>query len=169
MSQPLTTQVASIAACLPEQFISIGARPPPARMTSSRARVVEGVVRRGLQRLLVEPGQGQDAPRALDVEGLARVRGAGQREQVGRQVEPGADHAERLDGLVARAGQHRLVDDAHRPGDRPVEVQGDDRAVVVALDETRAHDLGHRHWSRHAGQASRPRWAARWGPGRVAG
>ena len=73
----------------------------------------------------------------------------------GREVEPGADHAERLDRLVAGARQHRLVDDTHRPRDLAVGAERHEGPVVVALDEARADDLGHRHWSRHAGQASR--------------
>ena len=87
MGQPLATQVASIAACLPEQFISTGAFDSPARISSSRAVVVQRPVRRRLEGVLVEAGGGQDAAYALDVEGLPGVRGARQREQLAVEVE----------------------------------------------------------------------------------
>jgi hypothetical protein len=42
MSQPLTTQVSSIAACLPEQFIAIGVGSAPARIAASLAASSSG-------------------------------------------------------------------------------------------------------------------------------
>ena len=42
VSQPLTTQVASIAACLPEQFWVMGSLLPPLRRTASRASSFTG-------------------------------------------------------------------------------------------------------------------------------
>ena len=128
---------------------------PPPRISSLAGRVVQRVVRRGLQRGLVEPGGGEDPADALDVERLPGVRGAGQRQQLRRQVEPGAQHAERLDRLVARARQDRRVD--RRPTDQStvaVGVQRDHRAVVVALHEPGADDLGDDTGADMARQAS---------------
>ena len=67
-----------------------------------------------------------------------------------RQVQSGADHRERLDRLVARPRQHRHVDGADRPVHGAVGVQRHHRAVVVALHEPGADDLGHDHGSSHA-------------------
>ena len=55
--------------------------------------VVERVVRRGLQRVHVEVAEREDPADAVEVERLAAVRGAGQREQLRRQVEAEPDHA----------------------------------------------------------------------------
>ncbi len=60
----------------------------------------------------------------------------------GGQVESELDHRQRLQRLVARAGQHGCHDLADRPLDRAVRRQRHDRAVVVALDESGADDLG---------------------------
>jgi hypothetical protein len=49
--------------------------------------VVERVVRRRLQRVHVEVAQREDPADAVEVERLAAVRRAGQRKQVGWQVE----------------------------------------------------------------------------------
>ena len=119
------------------------------RMSCSRVVVVQGVVGWRLQRGLVEADRGEDAPRTLDVEGLARVRSAGQRQQVRWQVQTQAHHAERLERLVRRPRQDRRVDGPHRPVHGPVGRQGDQRSVVVALHESGTHDLGHDHRGRH--------------------
>ena len=42
VSQPLATQVASMAECLPEQFIRIDDFAPPERISSSRAASSSG-------------------------------------------------------------------------------------------------------------------------------
>ena len=114
----MTTQVTSIAACLPEQFIAMAAARPRRGHASALGRPAGvrvasgGRTRRARAR--------EDAAHAVDVERLARVRGAGQREQLGRQVEPEPTIADRLERLVARARQDRRVDVADRPVDRAV-------------------------------------------------
>ena len=104
--------------------------------------VVERDVGRCLQRRGVQPRALQDPEGAVDVHRLPGVRRAGEGQQVGRQVEPLVHHADGLQGLVARTRQHRRGDVADRPLHRAVGRQRDDRPVVVALDETRADDLG---------------------------
>ena len=83
-------------------------------------RVVERIVRRRPEVGLGQSHRREEPAYALDVERLARVRGAGEREQLGRQVEAGPEHAEGLERLVARAGQHRVGHVADRPGHRAV-------------------------------------------------
>ena len=117
MSQPLTTQVASIAACLPEQFIWSGVRSPPARHHGVPLGVLERVVGRRLEGGLVEPGRREDPAYAVEVERLPGVRRARQRQELGRQVEAEPHHRQRLERLVARPRQDRLVDAADRPVD----------------------------------------------------
>ena len=82
--------------------------------------VVERIVRRGLEVGLGQAHRREEPAYALEVERLARVRGAGQREQVGRQVEADPEHAERLERLVARARQDRVGHVADRPRHRAV-------------------------------------------------
>ena len=70
-------------------------------------RVVERPVGRGLQRRLVEPGSGEDAADAVEVERLAGVRRAGQGQQLAVEIEPGAQHADGLQRLAGAARIHR--------------------------------------------------------------
>ena len=164
MSQPLATHVASIAACLPEQFIAIGVLVEPAPDVRRPGRFVERVVRRRLERGLVEPGRRQDPAYAVDVEVLARVAGArparaGRRR--GRSPEP--QHAERLDRLVARARVDRARHVADRPVDRAVGGQGDHRPAVVPLHEAGADDVDEDLGISHEGERTHPRSGARLG------
>src|SRR5690606_6048922 len=84
----------------------------------------------------------QDLPDPGDVELLAGVGGAGQREVplVGR-LPAGAQQREGLDRLVARARQEGSLDVSDRPVDRPVGGERDDRPTVAPLDESGAHDF----------------------------
>ena len=102
------------------------------------SRLVERVVRRRLERGLVETGGRQDPAYALDVEVLTRVARAGQREQVTVEVETGAQHAERLHWLVARAWVDRARDVADRPVDRAVGGQRDARTRGGAPPRSRS-------------------------------
>ncbi len=131
---------------------SLRASGPECRLAGG---VVERVVRRGLQRRLVEAAHGQDPAYAVELEGLAGVRGADQRAQVVGQVQAELHHRERLQRLVARPGQDRRVDRPDRPVDRPVGGQGHQRAVVVPLDEAGADDLGDGHGDGHGAHPRR--------------
>ena len=68
--------------------------------------VVEREVRRGLQQRLVQTGTGQDPSYGVDVERLPGVGRARHREQLAVEVQTRAQHAHRLERLVARARQH---------------------------------------------------------------
>ena len=142
MGHPLTTQVASIAACLPEQFIRIGAFDSPRRISSSRTSSSSGQPGGVWRASSVSPADGEDAAYPLDVEGLAGVRRTRQREQLALERQARLEHGQRLDRLVARSRQHRTVDIAGRGEHRAVAVEHDPRPVVVALDEPGPHDLG---------------------------
>ena len=117
-----------------------------ARATRCQQRLAGSVVEREvgwrLQVRLGEPRPGEDATGAIEVHLLPRVGGAGQSEQVGRELEPLPDHRQRLDRLVARARQGRTGHVADRPLDSAVDREGDDSAVVVTFDEAGADDLG---------------------------
>ena len=147
-----------MAACLPEQFIRIERLPPAVADDGIACVVVQGVAQGGLQGRLVQPCGRQHAAYAVDVERLPGVRRTGKGEQVRGQVQPELDHGDGLDRLVARARQHGRDDLAHRPVDRPVGREGNDRAVVVALDEPGADDLSDdgqpRRHGRHGAQAT---------------
>ena len=108
------------------------------------------------QRRLVQPAEREDPAYAVEVERLPAVRGARQREQLGREVEAEPDHPERLQRLVARPREHRLDDLAHRPVPRAVRSERHHRAVVVTLDEAGADDLGEDDGGGHGGQATDP-------------
>ena len=118
MSQPLTTQVASIAACLPEQFISTGAFGAPGPDHSPRAAVVEREVGRGLQRDLVKPAAARIRRTPSMWNGSPECDAHASASSSGGRSRPGAHHAQRLERLVARARQHRLVDVARRTSRR---------------------------------------------------
>ena len=74
------------------------------------------------ERLLVEAGTGEDAPRRAEVRRRSVVAGAHQREQLGRQVEPVAHHRHRLHRLVRRSRVHLDLRVAEGEGDRAVGV-----------------------------------------------
>ena len=74
--------MASIPACLPEQFMVIDVFSPPARISVVRGLLVRRPVRRGLQIRLGQPGVVEDASDGVDVERLTGVRGADQGEQL---------------------------------------------------------------------------------------
>ena len=110
---------------------------PPARRR--RAGSPAGVCRSASSR----PADAEDPAYALDVERLTGVRGAGQREQVGRQVEPEpapcpAPGPACCTSAAAPAPSTSPTDHATVPS----AVERDHRAVVVALDEPVADDLG---------------------------
>ena len=89
------------------------------------------------------PGRGEDPAYAVDVEGLARVRRAGQREQLGRQVEAErgpcpAPGAACCTSAAASARRRRRPTTPTVPSG----VERDDGAVVVPLHEPGADDLG---------------------------
>ena len=130
-------------------------------MTCFTRLVVERVVRRRLQRVLRQAGGGEDAAYSLDVEGLARVRPAGKREQLRLQGQAGLDHGQRLQRLVARARKDRSLRVTGGSAHRPVGVQGDPRPVVVTLHEPGADDLGDDDGSNHARDGIRPSGLAR--------
>ena len=101
-----TTQVASIAACLPEQFWASDAGRPalgdPRDRRSSSSYGRSGVFCRSAS---VSPAPARIAAHAVEVERLAGVAGAGQGQQLAVEVEAGAQHRERLQRLVgATAG-----------------------------------------------------------------
>ena len=102
---------------------------------------VERIVGRRLQDALLEAREGQDPTYAVEMEVLARVAGATEREQVGRQVEPAAQHPERLDGLVAGARVEGRFDVADRPVELTLGVERNHRAAMVALHEPGADDI----------------------------
>ena len=116
---------------------------PPARISGSRACVVERVVRRGLQRGLVEAGAARGSgvpPRRGTAPPSATRRPAPAGPAAGRaraRTMPSA-----WTGLLHERGSTGRVDVAHRPVDRAVGGQGDHRPVVMALDESGADDLG---------------------------
>ena len=105
----MTTQVASIAACLPEHMWAIGSGPRPAARQAKAASGVVGERRRGLQVRRGEPGLLEDRVHALDVAGLAFVARAGQRERRAVEFQPGPQHRDGLQRLERRARQERAV------------------------------------------------------------
>jgi hypothetical protein len=120
------------------------------------ARLVQRQRGRALQRVLVEPGPGQDPPDPGHVEALARVAGRGQREQFALEVQPAPHHGRRLQRLVRRAREHRRVHRARPQQREPGGVQRHQDTPVNRLDEARPHHLGqHRAggWQDRAHQA----------------
>ena len=107
--------------------------------------VVQRVVGRRLQRGLGDSRGREDAAYPLDVERLAGVRRAGQRQELGGQVQAEPHHRQRLERLVAGPRQDRPRHLADRPLDGAVRRERHHGAVVVPLDEPGAHDLGHDH------------------------
>ncbi len=108
-----------------------------------------------LQVRLGEAGTGQDAADPVEVEGLCRVARRGEGQEVGRQVEAGADHGEGLDRLERRAGQDRAGGVARRHEDRAGRVGRHGGGPVDRLDEAAAghldEDLGVGEDGRRAG------------------
>ena len=108
MSQPLTTQVAQhrgVLAGAVHGDDGLLAGPDHRDLRD----VVERVVRRGLQCRLVQAGQRQDPAHALEVERLAGVRGAGQRQQVRRQVQTEPTMPSAWSGLLHERGSTGAV------------------------------------------------------------
>ena len=104
--------------------------------------LVHRPVRRGPQCGLVEARGGQHPAYALDMERLAGVAGAGEREQLAVEVETRLEHADRLHRLVRRAREDGGVRVAEGEHAAAVGGQRQQAAPVVALDEVRAHHLG---------------------------
>jgi hypothetical protein len=72
-------------------------------------RPVLGVVLGAEQSRLLQPGAGEDLAGPVEVERFAGVRGAGQRQQLALQVEPGPQHGDHLQRLDGRARRRRSV------------------------------------------------------------
>ena len=90
----------------------------------------------------VSPAPARMRRTPVEVERLAGVAGAGQREQLAVEVEAGAQHRERLDRLVRRPREDRAGRRRRPPAATPPAVDGDHAAVVDRLHETGAHDVG---------------------------
>ena len=117
-ASPPATHVASIPACLPEQFCAIRLGPSPGPHHRPAGLAVKRHPRRVVQIGLVETGSRQQAADDLEVAGLAGVTGAHDRQFLVVDDEAGPQHARRLQRLRRATRQHRVVRPA-RPTARP--------------------------------------------------
>jgi hypothetical protein len=76
------------------------------------------------------------------------VRGARNRKQVGRrpEIEPEIKHRGRLERLVGRAREDKLIRITNTQRRRTVSLDDDQVTAVSALDETRANHFGEHGW-----------------------
>ena len=140
-----TTQVASIAACLPEQFIASRSGSRPARSHSVRA----ACGRTGTSGGFCRPSRPSPAPARMRADALEVERSspeceaADEREQLAVEVEPAAEHADGLQRLVGRAREDRLVRVRRAENaTEPSASRTTTRPAVHALDEAGPDDLG---------------------------
>ena len=99
MSQPATRQVASIAACLPEQFWASG-EGASLEARQRGGRQVEREVGGVLQVVDAQARAVEYPPDPVEVRRLASVTGGGEGEQLAGEVEAGPQHRH---GLHRRA------------------------------------------------------------------
>ena len=105
--QPFATQVSSIAACLPEQFIRMRAGSPPSRTISSRVALIARPGGRAAERVLAEAARVEDVAHDRDVPVGARVARRRQRQSLALERRSGRQAGERLQRLQAGAGKDR--------------------------------------------------------------
>ncbi len=158
--------------CLPEQFMSTGAGPPPARSTASRADSPIGSsggqrrsasVRSARRSMARTRSMWKGSPEWLAATS-ARSAGSARRS-------PARTIATACIGLLAERGKHRAVGIADPGGERSTGIEHGNRTVMAPLDEPGSHHV--RDWNPTAvpgchqrpelrfGQARRA-WLARW-------
>ena len=118
-------------------------RPAPVPHDGAHRRRLERQRRRVVEVVVAQSGAGEDLAHRRDVLGATVVAGTHHGQQAIVQRQPGRHHRRRLQRLQRRAREDPDVRVTHGPRQRAVRGEGDDGAVVHALEDAASPHLGH--------------------------